>query len=547
MKLIKIIQFLVIAILLLIVFQTNPQQVNAACNLPTCCELGRVCIPAGCDPRFPGCVCQDQCIFTYTGACNNYNSCTGSICAQIDDVAVTGCSTIPPRCGDGACGGNETCSSCPGDCGACPPTETCDVVNIVPGDYVCNIGSCGACQRRTGFRKSTPAGLWNCFPDVCTNDNTCPGCAVPSCTISLAPDPLNVTVGTNTNLTGTTTQANGTISQVNFTSASPGIATATSPGVGTFPASTSTIGGVSINTTTITAQAVMSGAPRCSDTATVNVTSPNAWFQAKDADISSGGNLISLIPPSCSGACTPWLVLNGLGGFPGVAVYNTTYDFAAGSSQGTASSKNWKVDSVYQGKIYDYAYFARQLPADTPLNEIATDTVNGGDFNSGGSPSQNGGYVWYHRTGDLTINGNANLVGSRKVVLLVEGGNLYINGRINLQSPGIGFFMAIVGKATDGTKGDILVDPSVSHPNEPELQGIFMADSEFKTGTTGTGDQQLHIKGSIVAWEGVSLERDLGANNDDTPAELLEYDPALLFTFPRELFKNRLVWKEVAP
>jgi hypothetical protein len=270
-----------------------------------------------------------------------------------------------------------------------------------------------------------------------------------------------------------------------------------------------------------------------------------AWWQAQNADVTAGGNLISPIPTTtCTTPnCTPQLIKIGVGGYPGVALYQGSYDFALGGGTGQVSNTNWLANTIYQGKRYDYAFFARQIPADVTLNEITSATVNGGDFNSGGTPSR--GYVWYHRQGDLTISGNANLVGSRKVVLLVEDGNLNINGRINLQSPGQGFFMAIVGKATDGTKGDILVDGSVSHPTQPELQGIFMADSEFKT---GLGTDQLHIKGSVAAWDGVTLQRDLSGNGNSTnPAELLEFDPTLVFTFPREFFRNRLVWKEVSP
>jgi len=57
----------------------------------------------------------------------------------------------PPAavCGDGSCNGTETCSSCPGDCGACPPPPPAPVC----GDGVCNgtetcstcAGDCGAC------------------------------------------------------------------------------------------------------------------------------------------------------------------------------------------------------------------------------------------------------------------------------------------------------------------------------------------------------------------------------------------------------------------
>ena len=56
-------------------------------------------------------------------------------------------------------------------------------------------------------------------------------------------------------------------------------------------------------------------------------------------------------------------------------------------------------------------------------NERKTAGKRRGDFNSGGSPAW--GYVWYHldgaTLGDMTISGNVNLTGSRRVVLLVDG------------------------------------------------------------------------------------------------------------------------------
>jgi len=39
----------------------------------------------------------------------------------ISQTAVAG--DVSPSCGDGACNGSETCSTCPADCGACPSTE----------------------------------------------------------------------------------------------------------------------------------------------------------------------------------------------------------------------------------------------------------------------------------------------------------------------------------------------------------------------------------------------------------------------------------------
>jgi hypothetical protein len=65
---------------------------------------------------------------------------------------------------------------------------------------------------------------------------------------------------------------------------------------------------------------------------------------------------------------------------------------------------------------------------------------------------------------------------------------------------------------------------------------------------TGTGNKQLHVKGSVADWGGVSLQRDLGAaDNATTPAEVFEYDPNLFSPYPRKLSRYKMRWKEVTP
>jgi MYXO-CTERM domain-containing protein len=103
-----------------------------------------------------GLECGDDGCGGSCGTCGEHQAChEGSCVAQ-------------PWCGDGACGPDETCASCPADCacddahvcveGACEP-RPCDPVcsGRECGDDGCG-GSCGEC----------PKG------DVCRADGTCP-------------------------------------------------------------------------------------------------------------------------------------------------------------------------------------------------------------------------------------------------------------------------------------------------------------------------------------------------------------------------------------
>jgi len=188
------------------------------------------------------------------------------------------------------------------------------------------------------------------------------------------------------------------------------------------------------------------------------------------------------------------------------------------------------------GKTYNYSFFSGLIPSDVTVNDIPSDTVTGGYFNSNGTPSK--GYVWFRRNGNLTITGNLTVNNARKYVLLVNGGNLNINATINMNRKGDGFFMAI-------GSGDISFDPSLKGSGPaPAVEGLFLADGRIRT---GAGTDQLYVRGSLAAQGGIVLERDLGVNNGLTPAELIEYAPDLVFSYPRNLTRTRVVWKEVAP
>ena len=484
--------------------------------------------------------CDDPC-GTKIGSYYNGTCVCSDVCDIGDDVDIL-CSarTTQSQC-EGTTG---RCIDPPYDCsppgygGSCSWSSGCSCTSWVDG--ACGGGSCAASERRQ-TRDCTPDGCSS--ESRCVSDASCGGAPPPSCTVNLTPDTASVQVGSNTTLTASVTVGSGTVTQTDFASGNTGIVTVSPTSDSTVVYSTQA-SGVSVGSTTVQTDVIMSGASRCNDTSTVNVINAGPWWQVVDADITSNGDIISPIPGTCSlPVCNPVLGLKGAGGFPGVPAYGgATADFQAGSGSGNAAESpyNWLAASRYLGRTYDYAFFERQIPDDVVFNEL-TPPVTGGTFNSGGAPSR--GYVWYHwdgsTLGDLTIDGNVNLVGSRRVVLMVEGANLIIDGRIQLQSPGQGFFMAVVGKDGSGFKGDILVDPSVDI-----IEGIFLAESEFKTGLSSS---QFNVRGSVVAYDGVVLERDLGASNANTPAEVFTYAPDIIATFPGVFTQRRIRWKEVAP
>ena len=61
-------------------------------------------------------------------------------------------------------------------------------------------------------------------------------------------------------------------------------------------------------------------------------------------------------------------------------------------------------------------------------------------------------------------------------------------------------------------------------------------------------DNLLYVRGALIGWGGINFQRNLGdTDNENYPGEKIEYAPDLLFTFPRELFREGIVWKEIAP
>ena len=360
----------------------------------------------------------------------------------------------------------------------------------------------------------------------------------PSCTISFNSPNYSMSVGSSQTAGTNVTFSNGTISSVNFASSNTGIATI-NPASDTANPYTTSITGVSGGSSTVTANVIMSGVSRCSATTAVSVTS-NPWWQVKDSDVATNQDLRSTIPPGLM------FGKNGDGGYPGVAVYGTSTNL----TKTNVSATGWLVNTTYStSKIYDSNYFINSIPGDAVINPILSSSVAGSFFASGGTAYN--GYYWYVYDGTanggipLTITTPSAVLGPRKVILIVKGANLSIKGNIKL-TKGSGFFLAVAGENTAGSYGDIIVDPGVGGGGSANLEGIYVADGTFSSGTGGTS--QLWVRGTVAAYEGINLQRDLGsATNTTTPAEYFEYAPDQELLFPVDLAYSLTTWREVAP
>lgn len=399
---------------------------------------------------------------------------------------------------------------------------------------------------------------------ACIDNNQCgggpppqPPPPPPAATCSLNPNfapasPINA--GTSTTFRSNITINNGSLSTVTVTSLQPAIATVSGSGVNR------TVTGQKGGVATIRVSATVNGAGGSGSCGPVNrilTVNQVAWWQVKDGDVVARGNLTSRIPLACNAAvgCNPAFNLKGPGGFPGLPIYSgATYDFADSTAslgipaEGTIP---WISQSNYASGVnnYSYASFVRQLPPSilAGMTTLASGNIDASTF-AGASDTD---YSWYKVVGNAIVTGDIVITGSKKVILLVEGGNLTVNGKIDIQSPGSGFFMTLVGKDASNNRGNLTVNAgnAAAATTATLLEGVFFAEGTVSSGTRGTrNDSAFKIRGSVASLTGVSLLRDLGdVGNINTAGDTVEYAPEISMMIPKELLRDRVTWQEVAP
>jgi hypothetical protein len=244
--------------------------------------------------------------------------------------------------------------------------------------------------------------------------------------------------------------------------------------------------------------------------------------------VQSGGDIVSHVPVA------NYFDIVGTGGFPGIPYYGGSTNLTGAS----VSPTGWLVNTSASGsKVYNYDYFANLIPEDITVGMNPVDTADvAGSLTSGSATHDTNNYYWYKYDGLLNSGQPLTIpavdFGTRKVVLMVDNADVNITGNINLTA-GQGFFLVIV-------KGNINVDPAVGGGSY-NLVGLYFTDGAY---SDGIGNKQLWVRGSVVANNGINLERDLGASN---PSELFAYAPDQILLFPKVLGTRRINWKEVAP
>jgi hypothetical protein len=278
-------------------------------------------------------------------------------------------------------------------------------------------------------------------------------------------------------------------------------------------------------------------------TASCRVDVP-AWWQVKDSDVITNGDLRSKI------ASGKYFDENGPGGYPGVPIYGGATNL---TSDNVSTPQKWLANSsLVFNRVYDFTYFSNAVP-DTASKYTFPSQTTLTTAIIGSAQADANGYKWLmydgaqHANQNLTTAAAGVNVGDNKVILIVKGVSLNISGNITLND-GVGFFLAVSDQ-------DISVDKSVGGGTDPNLEGIYVADQTFHTGTgyPGANDSRLWLRGTIASYgesggTGIDLQRNLGIDaNLTTPAEYFEYAPDQELLFPVELAFKITNWREIRP
>ena len=243
-----------------------------------------------------------------------------------------------------------------------------------------------------------------------------------------------------------------------------------------------------------------------------DVAGVRAWFLAADGNVGSLGNITIQKPPPIG--------------------YSTTYlGIAQGAISVFNSAKGWIISGYnpinlkpapIAGSIYD-VLLTKYKPK-TVANINAAIPAGGGIFK----------YV--PGGGTLALN-NTNWT-KGPTMIFVEG-KLRFNGDFTSNANTGMVFVA---------NQDVEIQSNVQ-----TVASVIFFDGSFKSGKSGVGnpDEQLRMIGGIVggfeSGSTITLERDLGINNDTLPAEEFKFEPKYLWYFKELIGELKPVFEELTP
>ena len=257
----------------------------------------------------------------------------------------------------------------------------------------------------------------------------------------------------------------------------------------------------------------------------VGIRPPLSWVQTGGGDVYASSRVYSSLPEF-----TPSHAFNvpGAGGDPGVVIYGTDYQFSSDPAlkgRENVSASRWLAQSRFNSFPLYSAFFAL-------LRSPNQSTW------SGGNPPSECTTCYASGPGPYTVSGTWDIGSSQKIIILVDG-DLAIRSNINVANGG---FLAFI------VNGNIVVDDSigttVADSRDPQLEGVFIANKSFKT---GSGSNKLIAEGMFIASD-FELNRDFdSSDNNAQPSELFLYAPRFLVSMPDEMLETVLRWQEVNP
>ena len=242
------------------------------------------------------------------------------------------------------------------------------------------------------------------------------------------------------------------------------------------------------------------------------VAGVRAWFLAADGNVGSLGNITIQKPPPIG--------------------YSTTYiGIAQGAISVFNSAKGWIISGYNPinlkpapvgGSIYDVLLTKYKPKIVTNMNAAI--------------PAGGGIFKYVPGGGTLALN-NTNWT-KGPTMIFVEG-KLRFNGDFTSNANTGMVFVA---------NQDVEIQSNVQ-----TVASVIFFDGSFKSGKSGVGnpDEQLRMIGGIVggfeSGSTITLERDLGINNDTLPAEEFKFEPKYLWYFKELIGELKPVFEELTP